>query len=82
MTALSTLISNQLAAGLLPLPTTEVIMIRLVQNKNASLTVYVPAKYAQRFQEALRAGVTDILEAEMDNEEAEEWLNNMTWEYR
>jgi len=57
-------------------------MIRLVRNKNASLTVYVPAKYAQRFQEALCAGVTDIMESEMDNEETEEWLSNMTWEYR
>jgi hypothetical protein len=57
-------------------------MIRIVQNKNGSLTVYVPAKYGERFQDALRAGVTDILEAEMNDEEAEEWANNIIWEHR
>ena len=56
--------------------------IRIVQNKNGSLTVYVPAKFAQRFEEAVRAGVTDLLESEMDDEEAEEWAHNITREYK
>lgn len=56
--------------------------IRIVYNKNGSLTVYVPAKYADRFEESFRAGVTDIMESEMDDEEAEQWTHNVTWEYR
>jgi len=56
--------------------------IRVVHNKNGSLTVYVPAKYADRFEEAVRAGVTDLLESEMDDEEAEQWTSNITHEYR
>tara|TARA_Y100000004_G_scaffold64237_1_gene72028 strand:+ start:375 stop:632 length:258 start_codon:yes stop_codon:yes gene_type:complete len=56
--------------------------IRIVYNKNGSLTVYVPAKFAGRFEEAYRAGVTDIMESEMDDEEAEQWSCNTTWEYR
>ena len=56
--------------------------IRIVRNKNGSLTVYVPAKFADRFEEAYRAGVTDIMESEMDDEEAEQWTCNTTWEYR
>ena len=56
--------------------------IRMVYNKNGSLTVYVPAKFAQRFEEAVRAGVTDLVESEMDDEEAEEWSHNITHEYR
>lgn len=56
--------------------------IRMVYNKNGSLTVYVPAKYADRFEEAVRAGVTDLIESEMDDEEAEQWTNNITHEYR
>ena len=57
-------------------------MIRIVYNKNGSLTVYVPAKFAVRFEEVLRAGVTDLMESEMDDEEAQQWLCNTTWEYR
>jgi len=60
----------------------EIIMIRIVYNKNGSLTVYVPAKFAVRFEEVLRAGVTDLMESEMDDEEAQQWLCNTTWEYR
>lgn len=60
----------------------EMIMIRIVRNKNGSLTVYVPAKFAGRFEEAYRAGVTDLMESEMDDEEAEQWTCNTTWEYR
>ena len=56
--------------------------IRIVQNKNGSLTVYVPAKFAQRFEEIVHAGTTDLLESEIDDEEAEQWTNNITREYR
>lgn len=56
--------------------------IRFVYNKNGSLTVYVPAKFADRFEEAYRAGVTDIMESEMDDEEAEQWTCNTTYQYR
>ena len=57
--------------------------IRLVHNKNGSLTVYVPAKYADRFEQAIRAGVMDLLESnEMDDEEAEQWASNITYEHR
>jgi len=56
--------------------------IRMVQNKNGSLTVYVPAKFAYRFAQVFRAGVTDLIESEMDDEEAEQWTCNTTWEYR
>ena len=56
--------------------------IRLVHNKNGSMTVYVPAKYADRFEQAIRAGVTDLIESEMDDEEAEQWVHNITYEYR
>ncbi len=57
-------------------------MIRIVQNKNGSLTVYVPAKFADRFEQVFQAGVTDLMESEMDDEEAEQWACNTTWEYR
>tara|TARA_R100001086_G_scaffold111304_1_gene56801 strand:+ start:318 stop:491 length:174 start_codon:yes stop_codon:yes gene_type:complete len=57
-------------------------MIRIVQNKNGSLTVYVPAKYALRFEEVYQAGVTDLIESEMDDEEAEQWESNIIREYR
>ena len=56
--------------------------IRIVQNKNGSLTVYVPAKFAQRFEEIVHAGTRDLAESEMDYEEAEEWSQNITREYR
>ncbi|MFZ8899689.1 MAG: hypothetical protein ACO20X_14245 [Alphaproteobacteria bacterium] len=56
--------------------------IRFVVNKNGSMTVYVPAKFACRFEEVFRAGVTDVMESEMDDEEAEQWSWNTTWEYR
>ena len=56
--------------------------IRIVTNKNGSMTVYVPAKYADRFEQVIRAGVTDLLESEMDDEEAEQWTHNITYEYR
>ena len=56
--------------------------IRIVTNKNGSLTVYVPAKFAQRFEEALRAGITDLIESEMDEEEADEWGSNIIYERR
>ena len=56
--------------------------IRVVVNKNGSLTVYVPAKFADRFAEVYRSGVIDIMESEMDDEEAEQWACNTTWEYR
>jgi|TARA_R100001510_G_C7611008_1_gene174553 hypothetical protein len=56
--------------------------IRFVKNKNGSLTVYVPAKFAQRFEEIVQAGVTDLMESEMDDEEAEQWTSNFTWECR
>ena len=56
--------------------------IRMVYNKNGSLTVYVPAKFARRFQEIVWAGTTDLVESEMDDEEAEEWSHNITHEYR
>ena len=56
--------------------------IRLVHNKNGSLTVYVPAKFARRFEEIVQAGVTDLMESEMDDEEAEQWTSNFTWECR
>ena len=56
--------------------------IRIVTNKNGSLTVYVPAKFARRFEEIVRAGTTDLMESEMDDEEAEEWTHNVTYEYR
>ena len=57
-------------------------MIKFVQNKNGSLTVYVPAKYAVRFEEIVRAGTTDLMESEMDDEEAEQWSGIYTHEYR
>lgn len=56
--------------------------IRIVQNKNGSLTVYVPARFALRFEEIIQAGTRDLLESEMDDEEAEEWSHNITREYR
>ena len=56
--------------------------IRIVQNKNGSLTVYVPAKFAQRFEEIVHAGTTDLIESEMADEEAEEWSYNITRECR
>ena len=56
--------------------------IRFVVNKNGSMTVYVPAKFADRFEQVLQAGITDIMESEMDDEEAEQWTCNTTWEYR
>ena len=56
--------------------------IRFVKNKNGSLTVYVPVKFAQRFEEIVQAGVTDLMESEMDDEEAEQWTSNFTWECR
>lgn len=56
--------------------------IRIVQNKNGSLTVYVPAKYAVRFEQIVRAGTTDLMESEMDDEEAEQWSGIYTHEYR
>jgi len=56
--------------------------IRMVTNKNGSMTVYVPAKYADRFEQIVRSGVTDIMESEMDDEEAEQWTCNITYEYR
>tara|TARA_R110002012_G_C11595620_1_gene606731 strand:+ start:516 stop:695 length:180 start_codon:yes stop_codon:yes gene_type:complete len=56
--------------------------IRTVQNKNGSLTVYVPAKYALRFEEIVHAGTVDLMESEMDDEEVEKWNNIYTYEYR
>lgn len=56
--------------------------IRFVTNKNGSLTVYVPAKFAYRFEQVFQAGTTDLMESEMDDEEAEQWTCNATWEYR
>ena len=56
--------------------------IRFVMNKNGSITVYVPAKFADRFSQVFEAGVTDLMESEMDDEEAEQWICNATWEYR
>lgn len=56
--------------------------IRIVTNKNGSLTVYVPAKFARRFEEIVQAGTTDLMESEMDDEEAEQWMSNITREYR
>jgi hypothetical protein len=55
------------------------IMIRFVENKNGSLTVYVTAKYAHRFQEMFRAGEIDILESEMDGDEINDWQENCNW---
>ena len=46
------------------------------------MTVYAPAKYAHRFEQMIRAGVTDIMESEMDDEEAEQWICNIAYEYR
>ena len=60
----------------------EIAMIKIVQNKNGSLTVYVPAKYAVRFEQIVRAGTTDLMESEMNNEEAHEWACNVIREYR
>lgn len=56
--------------------------IRITTNKNNSLTVYVPAKFAQRFEEALRAGIIDLIESEMNEEEANEWGSNIIYERR
>lgn len=56
--------------------------IRMVHNKNGSLTVYVPAKFRAVFKEAVNAGVTDLIESEMDDEQVEQWTNNIRWEYR
>ena len=56
--------------------------IRIVYNKNGSLTVYVPAKFALRFEEIIQAGTRDLIESEMDDEEAEQWMSNITREYR
>ena len=56
--------------------------IRMVTNKNGSMTVYVPAKYADRFEQIVRAGTTDLMESEMDDEEAEQWAFNIAYEYR
>ena len=56
--------------------------IRFVQNKNGSMTVYIPAKFVDRFEQVFQSGVTDLMEAEMDDEEAEQWACNATWEYR
>ena len=59
-------------------------MIRVVQNKNGSLTVYVTAKYARRFQEMYSAGEIDIMESEMSDDEINDWQENCSWhvEYR
>jgi len=58
-------------------------MIRIVQNKNGSLTVYVPAKCALRFEDIIQAGTTDLFESgQMDNEEAEQWTYNIIRECR
>lgn len=57
-------------------------MIRFVRNKNGSMTVYVPAKYANRFNQVFEAGVRDIAESEMDDDEVSEWSTNATWEWR
>ena len=58
-------------------------MIKIVQNKNGSLTAYIPAKYALRFEDILQAGTTDLMESdEMDDEEAEQWTCNIIREYR
>ena len=54
----------------------------MVTNKNGSMTVYVPAKYADRFEQIVRAGATDLMESEMDDEEAEQWTCNIAYEYR
>ena len=56
--------------------------IRFVMNKNGSMTVYVPAKFTDRFSQVFEAGVTDLIESEMDDEEAEQWTSNITYEYR
>ena len=58
------------------------IMIKIVQNKNGSLTVYVSAKYALRYEEIVRAGTSDLMETEMDDDEAEQWACNVIREYR
>jgi hypothetical protein len=59
-------------------------MIRFVQNKNGSLTVYVTAKYARRFEQMFNAGEIDIMESEMDDDEINDWQENCGWhvEYR
>jgi hypothetical protein len=54
-------------------------MIRFVENKNGSLTVYVTAKYARRFEEMFSAGEIDILESEMDADEINDWQENCDW---
>ena len=56
--------------------------IRMVTNKNGSMIVYVPAKYADRFEQIVRAGTTDLIESEMDDEEAAQWTCNIAYEYR
>ena len=59
-------------------------MIRFVQNKNGSLTVYVTAKYARRFEEMYSAGEVDIMESELSDDEINDWQENCGWcvEYR
>ena len=58
--------------------------IRVVVNKNNSLTVYVPACHHMLFACMLRAGETDIEESEMNEFELDEWQTNggFKWEYK
>ena len=58
--------------------------IRVVVNKNNSLTVYVPACHHMLFASMLRAGETDIEESEMNEFEIDEWNTNggFKWERR
>ena len=58
-------------------------MIRIVQNKNGSLTAYVPAKYASRFPDILEAGKTDLYESCLSDDEMDIWSDfGYTWEVR
>ena len=42
-------------------------VIRVVENKDGSETVYVPAKYVDLFHSIIESGETDIFEAEPES---------------
>lgn len=58
--------------------------IRVVVNKNNSLTVYVPACHVENYTSMLNAGETDIVESEMNEFEIDEWQTKggFQWEYK
>jgi len=48
-------------------------MVRIVENKNGSWTVYVPAKHVETFRLILQEGEVGMLEVEPESESMENW---------